>query len=196
MAATAAVLDTCELLEHIISFLPAGDIGKVQRVSNTWQELIQSSKIIQRVRVLRPCNEANLDWNPSRWINIEETYITETPIIFHPAVSGFHPKRIYYKGIRQTTVTVYITVGDSQRHDHDGDRMLTNPPISRASVFSPCSGPCEMYSPKGLTLRDAFEVVQAVASMCRYDRGCIYKKGSASVQVSVVGAEAVIKGIK
>lgn len=47
-AARKAVLETTELLENIISFLPVTDIlTKVQRVSRAWNTLIESSSTIQ-----------------------------------------------------------------------------------------------------------------------------------------------------
>lgn len=197
MAATAAVLDTCELLEHIISFLPARNIGRVQRVPMTWQELIRTSKVIQRVRVLRPCNEANCFWDPSRWEYVEPTYTTDTSLIFHPAVASSLDGPCNKNGVCQNLLMFDIPPRDSERHDHNRDMMLTTPPISRALVFSPCGfGHCEVYSPKGLKLRDALEVAQAVASLCPYNSECSCKKRSVHVQVSVVGAKPIIKAIK
>lgn len=48
MAACEATLNTCEILEHIIAFLPHDSILRAERVCKTWKTLVESStKIAQ-----------------------------------------------------------------------------------------------------------------------------------------------------
>jgi hypothetical protein len=56
------VFETCELLEHILSFLPAKNIYGVRRVSKFWNNNIATSVHLQEKMFLRLSNKPNEIW--------------------------------------------------------------------------------------------------------------------------------------
>ena len=66
MAAANAALNTCELLENIISYLPCVQITRVTRVCQTWKKVILESQRLHHLRVLSPkLDYPKVDWRVS-----------------------------------------------------------------------------------------------------------------------------------
>lgn len=84
MAARDAVLNTCELLEHIISYLPPHQIAPASRVCKTWKTLIDDSAKISRARCcLVPIRESPR--GPGRPYTV---YARDSDILFHVGLGG------------------------------------------------------------------------------------------------------------
>jgi hypothetical protein len=79
MAAAQAALETPELLEIIITFVPAHQIHSLKSVSKYWNELIKSSQPIRKARCAKPV----------RWSSKEDvpTYGPNRKIELHPQIN-------------------------------------------------------------------------------------------------------------
>ena len=90
MAAQHAVFDTYELLEQIISHLPAPTIHlSAKLVSKTWNSVISKSSLLQRHAVLTPSPPAS---KFAEYMDLKNTpsfpcYDYGVRIDFHPALS-------------------------------------------------------------------------------------------------------------
>ena len=78
MAATAAVFNTYELVEHIITFLPFKTIGKIQSISRQFRKIVTESPAVQKVRCVRPLKLSELKFS--------REFGTGRP---HPALTAF-----------------------------------------------------------------------------------------------------------
>lgn len=93
MASCVAALTTCEILEHIIAFMPPGKILPAKRVCRTWEKLInESTKIsIASVLVPRPRNSwlGTFDKSP--------IYAASDEIQLPPYSSNGHAARLAFR---------------------------------------------------------------------------------------------------
>lgn len=66
ITAVAKALDTSELLEHILSYLPVLDLVKANRVNKTFQQVVASAPTLQRNLFLLPAKEPTDYWQVAR----------------------------------------------------------------------------------------------------------------------------------
>jgi hypothetical protein len=79
MTAVQATLETWELLEIIITYVPANEIRSLKSVSKYWNQLIKSSHPIRRARCAKPV----------RWSSKEDvpTYGPDFKVELHPQIN-------------------------------------------------------------------------------------------------------------
>jgi hypothetical protein len=113
MAATAAVLNTVELLEDIILQLPSPQIPPLQLVSKHWKEVLESSTAIQQ-------HYHNYVLVPIRWegtFSNLPVYEKSSKIKPHPALRKFSEQ----KSVSPDTV---MTTFDIDRKDLHSEAVM------------------------------------------------------------------------
>lgn len=128
MAACDKALGICEILEHIIYFLPPRKILTVEPVSKTWKALIDNSKKITRARCLAPLDSASIgsSTNP--------VYETGADVRFHPLLQQTDTLSVYpnREPVLLHEYGCFVTNNSGLERFPDVDRStyLTSPPMT------------------------------------------------------------------
>lgn len=136
MAACDKVLNTTELLEHIITFLPPRQILKVGRVCKSWKALIDDSTQITHARRLKP--KALLPaWRNQREL-AEPLYDVGAHIRIHPGLNPLSLGRDPYwpTGADESLPMKCLSFGVSgtreeraEANEPGAHEYLTSPPV-------------------------------------------------------------------
>lgn len=140
MAARDAVLNTCELLEHIISYLPPHQIAPASRVCKTWKTLIDDSAKISRARCcLVPIRESPR--GPGRPYTV---YARDSDILFHVGLGGEDKCRFSERAngdgpgrltlLERRKFGFEITRESNYLERLDAGEFLTSPPVQSLHV--------------------------------------------------------------
>lgn len=148
------VLNTTELLENILSFLPMPHVLGKSRVSRKWKAVIDNSPALQdklflrykdsQAEVLR-CDHlftTPIELNPLLgWENQAKLHVTHEIVVAHP--KPFHPSLAGLKVVLGKFNTAYIRhrFGQSwQREQYDSSwckMYLTKPPVTDIVIHVP-----------------------------------------------------------
>lgn len=163
MGAVTAALDTHELLETIITYLPSRDVPRAQRVCKTWQQLIQGSIRIKEVRPLRPHPKNTFLQRNGEHFTCQLRYSSEAGVSLHPALGGSVDS--YATRLDPEIWEVLLDIGPGAlRALEDTDAFVAEPPITRLMMYKNAVGgaQCEIYSRHGITLEDVKSVGSAL----------------------------------
>lgn len=149
-SAAQRVLETNELLENILSYLPAKKVFVVQRVSKRWNNIIATSPSIQRKPFIRPANKERETWmllktghrGTPEFRRITASLIPflrdedshgYTPVFFNPLV----PIKIdKYRETTRMCLDIQITAAAlKNRHISLWQTLVCDPPVHRAEVL-------------------------------------------------------------
>jgi hypothetical protein len=195
------VLNTTELLENILSFLPMPHVLGKSRVTRKWKAVIDNSPALQdklflrykdsQAEVLR-CDHlftTPIELNPLLgWENQAKLHVTHEIVVAHP--KPFHPSLAGLKVVLGKFNTAYIRhrFGQSwQREQYDSSwckMYLTKPPVTDIVIHVPITvGPAgytgslddhitaNIHSEHGVTLGLLHETVEGTLRTFRMKDG-------------------------
>lgn len=195
MSACAAVLETYELLEYIISQLPARHIFSIKRVAKSWEALIKGSKRIQEARRLMPIDHLQFNipgYDPLLGASIP-LYSRASRVETNPNMAFDHSDSLLNTARNKNKrIRCFLVDDASMGRLADKDTLndfVTNPPCRVISMKLLCANgfyshdtACTLYVASGAKIHHLLELSAALVRQTKLVFG----------QTKVVDVEAYI----